>query len=263
MLEYMIDTFHKLPKEHLAVLSRTVTRHPLERDLDYVLDETRDLWADLRGQRLFITGGTGFVGTWMVETFVWANRQLSLDADITVLSRNPAAFRERAPEAASDRCVTFLEGSLSDFEIPSQEYPFLIHAATDQTPAPSKEEPGGTFDRELAGTRRVLELARRTNTKRLLFTSSGAVYGKQPPDMARLKEDYPGAPDTTDVRSGYGHAKRVSEFLCTLHGEQYGFEPTIARLFAFAGPHLPLDLNFAIGNFVRDAMQGRPYPYCW
>jgi dTDP-glucose 4,6-dehydratase len=154
--------------------------------------------------------------------------------------------------------VTFLQGSLSDFEIPSGEYPFLIHAATDQTSAPSQEEPGGTFDRELAGTRRVLELARRTNARRLLFTSSGAVYGKQPADIARVKEDYPGAPDTTDVRSGYGHAKRASEFLCMLHGEQYGFEPIIARLFAFAGPHLPLDLNFAIGNFVRDALKGGP-----
>jgi len=75
--------------------------------------------------------------------------------------------------------------------------------------------------------------------------------------MARVPEDYPGAPETTDVRSGYGQAKRVSEFLCTLHGQQYGFEPLIARLFAFAGPHLPLDLNFAIGNFVRDAVKGQ------
>lgn len=235
-----------------------MTRHPLERDLDYVLDETRDLWGELRGQRLFITGGTGFVGTWLLETFVWANRRLSLDAEITVLSRNPEAFREKAPETVDHRSVTFLQGSLPDFDIPSQEYPFVIHAATDQTSAPSKEEPGGTFDRELAGTRRVLEVARRTNTKRFLFTSSGAVYGKQPPDMAKLKEEYPGAPETTDVRSGYGHAKRASEFLCTLHGEQYGFQPIIARLFAFAGPHLPLDLNFAIGNFVRDALKGGP-----
>src|SRR3954447_16074998 len=233
-------------------------RHPLERDLAYVLDETRDLWERLRGQSLFVTGGTGFVGTWLIETFAWANRHLRLHATMAVLSRNPTAFRDKAPQAAEDPSITFIQGSLSHFQIPHRDYPFVIHAATDQTGAPSKEEPGGTFDREVAGTRRVLELARRAETRRLLFTSSGAVYGKQPPDMPRVREEYVGAPETTDVGSGYGQAKRVSEFLCTSYGQQYGFEPVIARLFAFAGPHLPLDLNFAIGNFVRDALGGGP-----
>lgn len=235
-----------------------MARHPLERDLAYVLDETKDLWEDLRGQRLFLTGGTGFVGTWLVETFVWANRELNLGANVTVLSRNPERFRDKAPESACDRCLTLVQGSLSNFDLPSHEYPFVIHAATDQTPAPTRDEPGGTFDRELAGTRRVLELARHGKTRRLLFTSSGAVYGKQPPGIPRLPEDYLGAPETTDVHSGYGQAKRASEFLCTLYGQQYGFEPLIARLFAFAGPHLPLNLNFALGNFVRDALSGGP-----
>jgi dTDP-glucose 4,6-dehydratase len=104
----------------------------------------------------------------------------------------------------------------------------------------------------------VLELARHANTRRLLFTSSGAVYGKQPPDIPHVSETYLGAPETTDMSSGYGQAKRVSEFLCALHGQQYGFDSLITRLFAFAGPHLPLDLNFALGNFVRDALEGGP-----
>lgn len=235
-----------------------MARHPLERDLAYILDETKDLWESLRGRSLFLTGGTGFVGTWLVETFVWANRRLRLDATVTLLSRNPQAFADKAPEAAADPSVIFLEGCLSDFPIPPRKYEFVIHAATDQVPAPSQEAPGGTFDRELAGTRRVLELARRAEARRLLFTSSGAVYGTQPPGIDRISEDYSGAPETTDVRSGYGQAKRASEFLCTLHGQQYGFEPVIARLFAFAGPHLPLNLNFAVGNFVRDALRGGP-----
>src|SRR5690349_6984336 len=124
-----------------------MARHPLERDLAYVLDQTKDLWEELRGQRLFLTGGTGFVGTWLVETFVWANRQLNLNAHLAVLSRNPERFRNKAPESAADRSVTFIQGSLSNFEPSSHEYPFVIHAATVQTDAPTTEEPGGTFDR--------------------------------------------------------------------------------------------------------------------
>ncbi len=258
MLEYMIDTFHKLPKEHLVALSVAMARHPLERDLAYVLDETKDLWADLRGQRLFITGGTGFVGTWLVETFVWANRQLLLNATVTVLSRNPERFRDKAPEAAADPSVTFLQGSLSDFEIPAQRVPVRHPRCNGSNRRAHGRRTGRHLRSGISGYEAGSGTRPTSERKRLLFTSSGAVYGKQPPDLPRISEDYPGAPETTDVRSGYGQAKRASEFLCTFHGQQYGFEPIIARLFAFAGPHLPLDLNFAIGNFVRDALGGGP-----
>ena len=139
MLDYMIDTFHKLPKEHLVALV-LANGPPSARTRSCVRSGGNERSVgDLRGQRVFITGGTGFVGTWLIETFVWANRQLRLNANCDVLSRNPEAFRDKAPEAAADPSVTFLQGSLSDFEIPADDYPFVIHAATDQTAAPTKK----------------------------------------------------------------------------------------------------------------------------
>ena len=232
--------------------------HPLEQDLDYVLSETRELWENVRGQKIFLTGGTGFVGTWLVESFVWANHHLRLDAQMVLLSRHPDAFRNKAPEAGADPCISFITGSVTDFPFPSLNFRYIIHGATDQSAPPSSEEPTGTFDRDVAGTRRVLEFARTAGTARLLFTSSGAVYGRQPSEISHVSEEYAGAPFTTDLQSAYGQAKRVSEFLCVMHGQQYGFDPIIARLFAFAGPRLPLNLNFAIGNFVRDVLSGGP-----
>jgi len=134
----------------------------------------------------------------------------------------------------------------------------VIHAATERYFEPVPEHPLSTFDSDIDATRRVLEFARTHGTRRLLFTSSGAVYGKQPPDLTHIPEDYAGAPSTVDLKSAYGQAKRISEWMCAMYAAQYGFAALIARLFAFVGPHLALDANYAVGNFIRDAMRGGP-----
>ncbi len=107
--------------------------HPLARDLDHVLAHTPQVWDALRNEQLFITGGTGFVGTWLVESFAWANDRLALNAKALVLTRNPDAFRAKAPYAANHSSVQLLEGSVQDFSFPDSECGFVIHAATDQT----------------------------------------------------------------------------------------------------------------------------------
>src|ERR1700676_1030490 len=111
------------------------------------------------------------------------------------------------------------------------------------TPAPRR-----TRDRDVAATRRVLDFARHAETRRMLFTSSGAVYGSQPAALSHVSETYPGAPDATDVRTAYGQGKRLSEFACASYARTYEFAAVIARLFAFVGPHLPLRAGLAVGD---------------
>jgi dTDP-glucose 4,6-dehydratase len=230
----------------------------LARDLDHVLTHTEELWADVRGERLFITGGTGFVGTWLTESLLWANGRLCLGLSAVLLTRDPEAFRRRSPHLANDPAIVLWRGDGPTFPEPVGTFPLLVHAATERYIPPNREYPASTLDRDLAATRRVLEMARSRGTRRLLFTSSGAVYGRQPSSLSHVPEDYPGAPAPTDSASAYGQGKRISEFLCTCYSQVYGFDAVIARLFAFVGPHLPLDANYAVGNFIRDAMAGGP-----
>jgi len=231
----------------------TTSDNPLANDLDHILDHTRELWYELRGQRLFITGGTGFFGCWLLESFIWANEKLNLHAQATLLTRSPDAFRVKAPHLAGNETVALLQGDVRAFDFPSGTFSHIIHASSECNPANAPLPSNLLFQANVQGTTKVLELSQQCSAKKFLFTSSGAVYGKQPPEITHLPEDYTGAPLTTDSASAYGQGKRASEFLCATTATS-GFEVKIARCFAFVGPYLPLDTNFAIGNFIRDAL---------
>jgi nucleoside-diphosphate-sugar epimerase len=227
-------------------------------DLDHILSHTSSLWEEVRGRRLFITGGTGFFGHWIVESILWANDSLDLDVKIVLLSRNPEVFSKKFPPLANHPAVSWVQGDVKTFEYPEGEFSHVIHAASEGDAVLAQDDPLRIFDTIVDGTHRVLEFARTHGTSKLLFTSSGAVYGRQPPEMTHIPEEYNGAPDVMDARSAYGEGKRAAELLCALYSRQFGFETKIARCFAFVGPYLPMDSNFAIGNFIRDALKGGP-----
>jgi nucleoside-diphosphate-sugar epimerase len=227
-------------------------------DLDHILSHTSSLWEEVRSQRLFITGGTGFFGHWMLESLLWANDALDLDVKLVLLSRHPDAFSKKYPQLSNHPAVSWIQGDVKTFDFPEGDFSFVIHAASEGDVNLVEENPLLLFDTIVEGTHRVLEFARTHNTRKLLFTSSGAVYGRQPPEITHIPEDYIGAPDVMDPRSAYGEGKRAAELLCNIYARQYGFEAKIARCFAFVGPYLPLNANFAIGNFIRDAIKGGP-----
>lgn len=232
--------------------------NPLAEDLDHILKHTEGLWEELRGQRIFITGGTGFFGCWLLESFAWANDKLHLNAEALVLTRNYETFFKKAPHLATNPAIKFHIGDVRDFEFPEGHFPFVIHAATEASAKLNEENPLLMWDTIIEGTRHTLEFARHAETKKFLLTSSGAVYGKQPPDMTHIPEEYTGAPDSTDPNSAYGEGKRAAEMLCTMYAKMYGIQTKIARCFAFVGPYFPLDIHYAIGNFIRDGLQGGP-----
>jgi len=230
----------------------------LQADLEQILDQSTLVWPSLRGARLFITGGTGFIGCWLLESLCHANRRLGLEAKAVVLTRDPASFRRKAPHLAEDPAVELVRGDVLAFPEVTGEFTHVIHAATDASTQLLRTDPLRMFDTVVLGTRNALGWAATKSVERVLFTSSGAVYGRQPPDLERIPDGWAGAPDCTQAGSAYGEGKRAAENLCAIFSHQHGLPVSIARCFAFVGPYLPLETHFAMGNFIRDALHGGP-----
>jgi nucleoside-diphosphate-sugar epimerase len=235
----------------------TMKANPLAHDLDHVLARTGGLWDDLRGARVFMTGGTGFFGCWLLETFLWARACLGVDASVVVLTRDPKGFSRKVPHLTNHPAIMLHEGDVRSFTFASGDYSHVIHLATDALAARDNDARLRKFDTIAEGTRRALEFARHCGARRFLMTSSGAIYGRQPADLTHVPEEYAGAPDPSDATQAGAEAKRAAEALCAVYADER-LQPTIARCFAFVGPYLPLDVHFAIGNFIGDALHGGP-----
>lgn len=223
----------------------------LGEDLAAIDRQLAPCWGDLAGARIFMTGGTGFIGRWMLEALA----RSGVDADVILLSRNPDAFRRAAPHLS--KRFQIVAGDVLDFVAPPGRLTHIIHAATDASAALNANDPRRMFDTIVTGTRRVLDLAVERDVQRTLFLSSGAVYGAQPSDVSHVAENWHGGPNPRDPKSAYGEGKRAAELLCSIYGKQFGLDVMTSRIFALLGPMLSLDIHFAAGNFIRDAMAGR------
>jgi len=228
-----------------------------QQDLEHVLFHTGSLWNNLKYKRIFITGGTGFLGKWLLESFAEANTNLHLNAQLHVLSRNPDQFKQKFPYLSDKNGIFFHQGDVRNFTFPKEKFDYIIHAATEASVQLNLEDPLVMVDTIVNGTRRVLDFARSCGAKRLLFTSSGAVYGKQPVELTHVPETYTGAPDPSHPAAAYGEAKRLAELLCSIYHRQYQIEVVTARCFTFIGPYLPLDLEYAVGNFIKDGLENK------
>jgi dTDP-glucose 4,6-dehydratase len=222
-------------------------------DLEEMLSHAEADFRALSNARLLVTGGTGYVGRWLLEGLLHANRALQLGMRLTVLSRQPERFAKAHPHLGHDPAVSFIAGDIRDFVFPQGEFTHAIHAATDVITDNAALE---TFDVTISGTRRLLEFCRAHRVGRVLLLSSGAVYGATPPSVQRIEEDQAGALRTDALSSAYGIGKAATEWLGTAYGADGALQCSSARVFAQIGPYLALDRQFAAGNFIANVLRG-------
>lgn len=211
-----------------------------------------ELHEALAGKHLLVTGGTGFFGRWLLALVNQLNRA-EADIEVTLVSRDPAAFLAALP---GYRDCAWLRWQATDIRrlgpLPGRPAQLIVHAAAD-TSAAAHAQPLALFETITEGARRVFDLAVQSGCERVLITGSGAQYGDLPSDRG-VPEQHAGACPSNQAGSAYGEGKRAQETLAALYAQAHGLPVVMTRCFAFAGPGLPLDAHFAIGNFVRDAL---------
>jgi dTDP-glucose 4,6-dehydratase len=226
-------------------------------DLQHILTHAQDALESLKNARIFITGGTGFFGAWFLESLLFANKKLALNINIVVLTRNIKKFQQQFPLIFSEKNISFVQGDVRDFVFPAEKFTHIIHAATEASEKLNTENPIEMLDVILQGTKHTLDFSKQCEAKNILLVSSGAIYGRQPPEITHLAEHYTGSPDVTKPAWAYGVGKRTAEHMAALYIYQNHLNIKIARCFAFVGPHLPLETHFAIGNFIKNVLAGK------
>ena len=228
--------------------------YDVEQDVERAIHHSQVNPDQLRNKTIFITGGTGFFGTWFLSVLVSIKRSLGGALKIYALSRAPEKFAETAPGKDLDRDVIFLKGDICNFDFTSyNDITHVVHMATTSAKETYLGEDSiNKLDMLYRGTSNLLEKCP-SKFESVLFTSSGVAYGLIE-DGDRISETDQGVFDPLDRNAALGLGKLVAESLVSLYASKRKFNFSIARCFSFAGQYLPMDLHYAFGNFVANAL---------
>ncbi|HEY3328874.1 MAG TPA: NAD-dependent epimerase/dehydratase family protein [Capsulimonadaceae bacterium] len=236
------------------------TRAELVREdtVQAMVQHTGDL-APIRNAHILITGGTGFVGTWLTEAITYLNDVHKFGARITLLARNTARLRETAPHLARRKDVALVDSDVRNIRGFDNDVSWIVHAGSTPDNRVYTTDGIKAADTIISGTRAVLDAAiRLPELNGLLHLSSGYVYGPQPAADPQATETSFNGFDSSAVTSVYAESKRIAETLCATYANQHRIRIVHARPYAFIGPYQLLDRPWAINNFIRDGLRGGP-----
>lgn len=227
----------------------------LERSLAGHLDQL----SPLRGTTVTVTGGTGFVGTWVAEAIAHLNDHHGFGSRLTLIGRRIDRFSVTRPHLATRPDLQLVSADVRHLVELPRDTAWLVHAAGNPDNRFHASNPLETMRVIADGTAAVLAAAERcSDLRRVLALSSALVYGVQPVEVEQVAEAAAELAPPLSASSAYAEAKRYAEVLCLASRSQSRLPCSIARPFTFVGPYHALDTPWALNSFIRDALTGGP-----
>jgi nucleoside-diphosphate-sugar epimerase len=232
-------------------------RHPvIEDDLRRIVSHPLP-WDLLFGKTVLISGASGLVPSYILETLLYLNETAHGDIHTIALVRNRERAMRRLGHLTGRPDISFVVQDVRDRYSGPNAVDFVIHAAGQASPKFYGTDPVGTFAVNVLGTWRMLELAKEASSEAFLFVSSGEVYGRVQDPSIPLTETLFGSIDPLNVRSCYAEGKRAGETLCACWHSQYGVPTKVVRLSHTYGPRMDLDDGRVFADFVADLVARR------
>ena len=226
---------------------------------EYVEDVKRvaalDLpWEKLRGKTILITGGTGLIGSFLVDVLKAAN----LGRKVLLFGRSEEKARARFVEYWGEGWLKFVKWNAEAPSVPRVDgsVDFLLHLASNTHPVAYATDPIGTIAANVIALNNLLAFAAEKKATRFLFASSNEIYGENRGDVELFDEKYCGYIDCHTLRAGYPESKRCGEALCQAYIKQKGLDCVVARLTRTYGPTILPNDTKAISQFFNNALHG-------
>lgn len=202
--------------------------------------------SEIKGQRVLITGGAGFIGSHIVD-------RLSPDNDVTVLDNLFCGKMDNLKNSL-DR-IKFINGDIRDKELVKDAVglaDYIFHLAAHNGIIRSLEAPELNMDVNIGGMLNLLEVCRNLKIKRLVYSSSAAIYGQA--KYTPVDEDHPHNPE-----SPYAVSKLAAEKYAFAFHKVYGVPAVALRYFNIYGPrHDTSEYANVISTFLTRTMSGDP-----
>lgn len=209
----------------------------------------------LYGKSVLIAGASGLIGSFIADILLYCNRTRNSDITVYALDRDMTRIAARFDEVRTDKLI-YIEHDVNKEPTFDYRVDYIIHAASNAFPAVFQSDPVGTVMSNILGTKYLLDYGKTHGASRMLYISSGEVYGQGDLSLDAFTEDYSGYVDPVSVRSCYPNAKRAAETLCVSYTKQFGLDTVIVRPSHTYGPNATNADNRANVQFVNKGLAG-------